>query len=37
MTLRFDAPFWGILIAAAFATAFVTLIGIAARAAGLVG
>ena len=37
MSLRFDAPFWGILIACALAGACLTLIGVAARAAGIVG
>ena len=37
MALRFDAPFWGLMIAFALAGACLTLIGVAARAAGIMG
>ena len=37
MALRFDAPFWGVLIACALAGACVALIGVAAHAAGMGG
>jgi hypothetical protein len=37
MALRFDAPFWGLLIACALAGACVALLGVAARAAGIGG
>jgi len=37
MALRFDAPFWGVLIACALAGTCLVLIGVAARAAGIMG
>ena len=37
MALRFDAPVWGLMLAFAVAGACLTLIGVAARAAGIMG
>ncbi len=37
MSLRLDAPFWGLLIACALAGTCAALISVAARAAGMMG